>query len=707
MAITQTSANAQKLIRRDRRLFSSSDDNVMSKQILATHAPDGREVDVRPLLHIIEDILKRATPSIEAIVAQGTQAHTESLDDKTNQASSISVLEPLADIIDRLACELTCKCSGSRDAHATTVSILNMLTNYSWDAKLVLALSACALNYGEFWLLAQNYTTNQLAKSVAILRQLLEIMERTSMLNARFDEINNLVKVMLDITRCIVEFRELPPQYITSDVAALSMALAHIPVAVYWTIRGIVACGSQIAGITGLRHEHIVSTTEAWELSSLAHKVSNMHSHLAAQLASCYKHIDERKHIEVFQNLLHLFEMIHIDNMRVLKALIYQKDDLQPLLDGDTKRRVNIDVLRRKYVLLLISDTDISQEEVAILEQIYEARQHPTRQESQYEVVWLPILDPNVPMTETMQKQFDNLQATMPWYSVYHPSLIERPVIKFIKEVWNFTKKPILVVIDPQGRVASPNALHMMWIWGSIAFPFTSAREEALWKEETLRLELLVDIIDPLIVNWIAEGRYICLYGGEDIEWIRKFTNAAHDVAKAAGIPFGLVYVGKSNPKERVRRNTITISAEKLSHCWQDLNLIWYFWVRIESMWQSKMQLGRSVENDPVMQGIMSMLSLDGSEGGWALLSRGSAEMATAKGSIFLTCLLQYDQWKEQAQQNGVVPAIRDHLKQLHTPDHCTRLVLPGTAGRIPERVVCAECSRPMEKYVMYQCCDE
>jgi hypothetical protein len=70
MAITQTSANAQKLIRRDRRLFSSSDDNVMSKQILATHAPDGREVDVRPLLHIIEDILKRATPSIEAIVAQ-------------------------------------------------------------------------------------------------------------------------------------------------------------------------------------------------------------------------------------------------------------------------------------------------------------------------------------------------------------------------------------------------------------------------------------------------------------------------------------------------------------------------------------------------------------------------------------------------------------------------------------------------------------
>ena len=49
-------------------MFSSSDDNVMSKQIQATHAPDDREVDVRPLLHLIEDIFKRATPTTEAIV---------------------------------------------------------------------------------------------------------------------------------------------------------------------------------------------------------------------------------------------------------------------------------------------------------------------------------------------------------------------------------------------------------------------------------------------------------------------------------------------------------------------------------------------------------------------------------------------------------------------------------------------------------------
>lgn len=46
--------------RGDRHFFSSSDDNAMMKQIQATHAPDGREVEVKPFLHIIEDIFKRA-----------------------------------------------------------------------------------------------------------------------------------------------------------------------------------------------------------------------------------------------------------------------------------------------------------------------------------------------------------------------------------------------------------------------------------------------------------------------------------------------------------------------------------------------------------------------------------------------------------------------------------------------------------------------
>ncbi|KAJ4729343.1 protein SIEVE ELEMENT OCCLUSION B-like [Melia azedarach] len=382
-------------------MFSTSDGNVMLKQIQSTHVPDGREIDVKPLLQIIEDIFKRAVPSVNAISGLGTQPMVEALEDKTYQSSFLGMLEALAYLIDRISCEITCKCSGGGDAHATAMAILNMLTSYSWDAKMALALGAFAVTYGEFWLVAQSYTSNQLAKAVAILKQLPEILEHASMLKPQFDAIKNLIKAMVDISKCVFEFKQLPSRYITTDFDAISSANAHIPVAVYWTVRSISACAAQLTGLTLLGREHMVSTTEAWELSSLASKFGSIHSHST---------------VEALHNTRNLFEMVHIDNMRVLKALICQKDDLLPLVDGATERRVNLDVLRRKNVLLLISDLDILQEELSILEQIYtESRQYPTRHESQYEVVWLPVIDPAIPWTDTKQKQFDSLQAAMPW----------------------------------------------------------------------------------------------------------------------------------------------------------------------------------------------------------------------------------------------------------------------------------------------------
>lgn len=115
---------------------------------------------------------------------------------------------------------------------------------------------------------------------------------------------------------------------------------------------------------------YISSTTEAWELSSLAHKVNNMYSHLMSLLGACHKHIgsshmnncktirlryffflseivvfrfstiEGKMHLETYQLLLHLFEMSHIDNMKVLRALLNSRDDPQPIIDGASKRRV-------------------------------------------------------------------------------------------------------------------------------------------------------------------------------------------------------------------------------------------------------------------------------------------------------------------------------------------------------------------------------
>ncbi|GLU03178.1 hypothetical protein SLE2022_203930 [Rubroshorea leprosula] len=707
MAMTLATGRTQ-APRSERHMFASSDDQVMLKQILSSHAPDGREIAARPILHIVEDIFRRASRATPAIL-QGTQAQPDALDEKALQSATLEeVLDLISLTLSRISCEIACKCSGSGDAHATTVSVCNMITSYSWDAKVVLVLAAFAVNYGEFWLVAQLYTTNPLAKGVAILKQLPEVLESAEAWKPKFEALTKLLNALLDVAKCIVDFKELPAQYISPDAPEMVAATAHIPTAVYWTIRGIIACASVITSLTGMGHEHIVSTSEAWELSSLAHKISNIHSHLMKQLRLCYQHIEETKQIEAFQAIVRIFETPHMDNMKILNVLFFIPDGQPPLFEGTTKKRVGVEPLRRKIVMLLISDLDVLHEELLILDQIYqEARQHPNRQESQYEVVWMPVVDRKAPWDEKKQKQFENLQGLMPWFSVHHHSVIDPAVIRYIKEVWRFNKRPMLVVLDPQGKVVNTNAIHMIWIWGSPAYPFTSTREETLWKEESWKMELLADNIEPAIFNWIAEGKYICLYGGEDIEWIRKLIALAQAVAQAANIKLEMLYVGKSNPREKVRKNNTTIATEKLSHVFADVSLIWFFWVRLESMWHSKMQRGMTVENDPIMQEIMTMLSFDGSDQGWAVICHGSAEMTRAKGDTLVKSLNEFNQWKEAVNQKGFVRALSDYLHGLHTPHHCNRLILPGTSGSIPERVVCAECGRVMEKFFMYRCCTD
>jgi len=63
---------------------------------------------------------------------------------------------------------------------------------------------------------------------------------------------------------------------------------------------------------------------------------------------------DEKKSVEYFQMLKNLFEMTHVDNMKVLKALVYAKDDIRPLIDGSSKKRVRSSTISSFYVTNLM-----------------------------------------------------------------------------------------------------------------------------------------------------------------------------------------------------------------------------------------------------------------------------------------------------------------------------------------------------------------
>ncbi|KAI4350598.1 hypothetical protein L6164_005043 [Bauhinia variegata] len=322
-------------------------------------------------------------------------------------------------------------------------------------------------------------------------------------------------------------------------------------------------------------------------------------------------------------------------------------------------------------------------------------------------MVWLPIVEQQSGgWNDNMQRQFESLQSTMSWYSIYHPSLVPKALIWFLRKEWKYKTKPILVVLDRQGRVLCHNALHMMWIWGTYAFPFTSAREEALWREETWRLDLLVDGIDAEILNWIQEDKYVILYGSIDVDWVRKFLKEARRVGVAAQVPLEMVYVGKSNSIEQVRRVLDTVVLEKLpTHYWLVQSMIWFFWARLESMLFSKFQLQQADDHDIVMQEIQKLLCYDKHDGCF-ILAKGFSILVNGLANTGLQTLMEYDMWKEQADREGYGLAFEQHYRKLHTvvAAPCCRFEFSEAMGRIPDKLRCPECQRQMRILTTFQC---
>ncbi|KAH6819967.1 hypothetical protein C2S53_018126 [Perilla frutescens var. hirtella] len=707
-------ARNPKILRHDRRSMLS-DDTALRKQIQATHSYDGRSIDTESIFVIVKDIFNLVSPGIDGIL-NGSTYHAEIRDETATLTTFDGIQDSLAFLLNKISCELSCKCTGGGDSHASAIEILNVLSSYTWDAKAVIALASFSVNYGQFWLVANLFTSDPLAKSVAVLKQLPEIIDHSDVMKSRFETINSLVKVSLELTRCIAEIRRLPSKYISVEAEPMIVASSHVPFAVYWIVRSLIACASQVTEILGLSQMGS-SYAETWELSSLVHKVASIQDTLKTQLLLCHRHIDEKKHLEYFETLGHLFGTTpHIDNQRILKHLIYLKDDLLPLVIGNNKTmKVGIEALRGKTVLLLISDADISHDELLILGQIYQdSRKRP---EFHYEIVWLPLLEKMINQQD--EHKFEELQLQMPWYTLHNPGLLEPAVARYIKEAWHYTKKPILVALDPQGKLVSPNAIHMVWIWGNMAYPFTQKREMDLWNHEEWRLKLVVNGIDRKILDWIEEDKVICLYGGENYEWIREFIGTARDVAAAAPIKLEMVYIGKAkSSRERVRRLNEVVAGR--SYIWEDPTSIWYFWTRLESMMYSKIHHGAKVETksvtgdhiagDHTLGEVLTLLTFGGSEQGWALFSQGAGsgpgQIARAKDNAMLKGLVEFGVWAQLARENGFVPALNDYLAGHHTEEHCNRLILPGVDD-IPEMVVCTECHRPMEKYYMYRCCTD
>ncbi|KAK6160344.1 hypothetical protein DH2020_003725 [Rehmannia glutinosa] len=591
------------------RGFFSSDDSALTKQILATHAPDIEELNVKPVLSIIEDILRLGKPFTTDASHDEKVVHSFYHDEKVlhNPDHDSEIVKLLAFPINKISynMQMFCRRRSTLSYHGPPQITLKLpmgcqggdhLRRFCHQLRRVLASPAPP---------HQKST----CKNIATLKDLPEMMEHAGEFKKKFEAVLDLLNCVLKVTHCLTEFKELPSAYISHESPEMSAATAHIPTAVYWIIRSLLACASILLNLIGSGHEYITSTAESWEILSLAHKLSVILEHLQRQLGIC-------------------------------KDLIGKcsPHDIQPAFD-ETRVRGSLAPHCRSS-------------------------------------------NPTVGITEhgILRPKNNN----MPWYSVDHPSLVEPVAIRYIREVWKFSHMPMLVVLDPQGKPSNLDALPMMWIWGSNAFPFTKAREGALWGENDWNIELLADSIDPRIPEWGKQGDMPVWRRGHRLD--PKIHLVGPSSCQRTKNPLEMLYVGKRNPRDKVRRCHEVIDREQLSHIFSlkdYYDYVWYFWVRLWSMWNSKKHIGMTVENDRIMQEIMDALTFDSSEQGIIILGR-------------IMWIIRTSLWRSWMRRYG--GATRAPLQP---PDSA------GQAGYIPERVVCSECGKTMEKYVMYRCCTD
>lgn len=158
--------------------------------------------------------------------------------------------------------------------------------------------------------------------------------------------------------------------------------------------------------------------------------------------------------------------------------------------------QVTIEVLRKKNVYLFFSSLDITDDDINILRPVFEE----TKKNKQYTILWIPIVKD---WTEELKAKFEILCSKMPWYVVQTFSPILG--VKFIMDEWNYKGKPIVVHLNPQGKVEVPNVLDLIRAWGIKAFPFTKAVEDVICHEKNW-IDNIVRGIDAIIPTWVRKS---------------------------------------------------------------------------------------------------------------------------------------------------------------------------------------------------------
>ncbi|KAF3456889.1 hypothetical protein FNV43_RR01543 [Rhamnella rubrinervis] len=568
-----------------------------------------KKLDVKSLLSLVHNILSTTNGA-----AAGVQ-HRERQGNMKTEPYDPSFKSPLC-TLKRISCELmACKAQGEaiNNVEKKTEAILKVLSSYSMDAKLGLSLAVLALEFGELWRLRKDLETpcennnsqeKEFFLAMAILKGVVKMGNEKAI-----NELKDLISLIMNVTETIFELEKLRSNYSVSQL--LKVVGKHA----YHTITTIVACATQIT----------ILKNNVDQLQDLAPWTS----HLTFIYQDLQKHkriCQQQKELDIYKRLINLFEYTRYEShdvvVEILKTIIYAELDAQKLLIGGFStgemKVVDMDVLRRKDVLLIISSLDISDDEILSIKRIKEGVYC-----SHFNIVWVPIVEK---WTSEHEIAFHEKRKQMPWYIVQFVSSIAG--IRFIKDEWKFNGKPMVVYMTAYGKVETLNALNLIRWKGLEAFPFTKRIEESIQVEMNW-VSLIAEKHGPsTIKTWVQQGIFIFFYGGTDLLWIQKFKAKVAEIAGKLEASSGAkgsikcVLVGKE-VEHQGANDPNEIVNEAL------------FWTHIESL--NSIQLQKEVE-DETQQSLQNLLSFK-TESRWAVLSKGSEVLIADHGTNIMRVL--------------------------------------------------------------------
>ncbi|EYU22545.1 hypothetical protein MIMGU_mgv1a026947mg [Erythranthe guttata] len=613
----------------------------LTREILFTHDPDNRWLDSHLLLNLVERVFCCTSDNV---------SDPPQLD--ATRISEIDLIglsdEPISLIIYKISNEIFSLRFEDENLHRKTIFLLEILSHYKWDAKLVLALASFATKFGVFWLVLLLQSENALADSLAIVKRLPKSID---VLKPKFKALNSLVNSMLNLTKLVIRFEVMYVHHELADNNAMD--------------------------ITKYSDKTVIA---AWELLSLGKKLNSLSRDLGECVDQCQHQIETR----LYEKLLRMFKEDEVDNQNALRILLASENEF-PLKNPSSGEKSGVLDLKNKVVILLISKP-----ELLPIDKIFLLVQHMTRNEGSYEIVWLPMYSK---WSVDDVASFEFLSSRLPWLFIRRPWSINPTVVNYIKQEWGFKEDPMMVVLNEKGVVVNSNAMDMVWIWGKKAFPFSSSREKELRENENWTLNFMINGIDSLSSELGEEGKNICIYGSDNLEWIREFNSKTKKIKSTivGNIQFEAIYVGCKNPGENVKDIIETVSQENLSAT-LTFDKVRLFWFRLEA-------IKRCNFSGKIGDEVAKLLDSN-SNFGWAVIGRGS----------FSTDVMKLDRerveewfdkfplWCKNVEETGLVEPPLDGGK-------CNYHELVAyEEGSIEKIMICGSCKRPIDKFVVYKC---